>query len=486
MRKLTKSRSGIADLRKTLRAKVMEARLGGVVEQMVTESGVNGAKKMTGEHVKWIVKARKGLGSTGGVYKAMQRLLKSVESSVTAADWLWDWIRTEQYHERICSDLQRGLQGADVRPAWRQELCYEVEGMWDKFNMTVSKAIEKRSGGNTLAIGSITEVAQSTKWVLGECRRAADVYRVALWNLALNRGLDVEGQGEQARVSGDWTNPLWWRLLQQEITPELREGVRITAERVLRLAKARLDTQRKERYLVHLCSGWGSGVEEAARNAGLGVLAVDIAADRIGKGVKWVGMDMTTVSWRWWREEIAACAGIKVCQMEAFWGGPPCTTMAKPDPSNKRKGKSSNYRDHGKDHRPPAHGAGTARGDEARQDDVIASSMIRMLMMQDKDWAMENPAAYLQAQTYMRAGGVERLKRHVSYCAYWEETDRRRKQAFQKHSNVWTNKLRWQPKGTTGTGRCKGHGKHDSLQDWKDMRVRCRVPRGLVAEWLGA
>jgi hypothetical protein len=158
--------------------------------------------------------------------------------------------------------------------------------------------------------------------------------------------------------------------------------------------------------------------------------------------------------------------------------------MAKPDPSNKRNGRSLNYRDHDQDHCPPAHGEGSARGDEARQDDQIASGMLQALEAQDKPWAMENPAAYLQVQTYMQQ--AKSKKRQVSYCAYWEASDVDTGQAFQKHSNVWTNKQGWEPKGTTGTGRCRGHGKHDSLQEQKNMRVRSRVPKGLVAEWLAA
>ncbi len=202
---------------------------------------------------------------------------------------------------------------------------------------------------------------------------------------------------------------------------ELRVGVKQTATRGLKLAATELDTKDSERYMVHLCSGWGSGIEKAAAEAGFKTVAVEIMEGRVGPGSIWVQMDLGRTCWKWWRQTIAAAAGIQVSQMKIYWGGPPCTTMAKPDPSNKRGGKSWNYRDHEKQDRPPAHPEGNARGDEARADDLIAEGMVQMLTTQGEPWAMENPAAYLQCQNYMKQ--IQHLKKQVSYCAYREKED---------------------------------------------------------------
>ena len=87
-------------------------------------------------------------------------------------------------------------------------------------------------------------------------------------------------------------------------------------------------------------------------------------------------------------------------------------------------------------------------------------------------------------QEYMEK--LEPFRNNVSYCAYWEE-DTPQEWRFQKHTCIWTNATHfWLPKGSTGNGRCKGHGKHGQLQDCKSEEVRCRVPRKLVNEWMGA
>jgi len=192
-------------------------------------------------------------------------------------------------------------------------------------------------------------------------------------------------------------------------------------------------------------------------------------------------MDLSKMSWRWWRFEVARLAGIALDHICFYWGGPPCTTFSKGDAGNERESGSFNYRDHSQASRPPAHPEGSARGDLARGDDALAYGLVKMYMNQGAPWMLENPAGYLYKREYMRE--VEWLRRQVSYCAYWSKGERKAGN-FQKHTHLWTNRVYWNPEGDTGTGRCKGHNDHVSLQEVKSQEVRCRVPEALVLEWL--
>ena len=150
---------------------------------------------------------------------------------------------------------------------------------------------------------------------------------------------------------------------------------------------------------------------------------------------------------------------------------------------NRRHGNVFNYRDHTVESRPPAHPEGTARGDLARRDDTLAAGLVKMYMSQGAPWALENSAGYLWRREYMEC--INSMRRQVSYCAYWSKAEEAGGR-FQKHTHLWTNKASWEPIGSTGTGRCKAHGRHDSLQDTKSERLRCRVPEALVVEWMRA
>ena len=41
--------------------------------------------------------------------------------------------------------------------------------------------------------------------------------QMALWDLAANWGFEIEGQGDDAAVSGDWKRASWWGSVRQQL-----------------------------------------------------------------------------------------------------------------------------------------------------------------------------------------------------------------------------------------------------------------------------
>lgn len=478
-------------MRRTKMARDMEARLAGVVYATAVTTGVNGVKVVAADTIRWVMKPAAGEKSTGGIFKAMQRAVKEyrrtrveqgIELGLTAGAWFWDWVRTEQMAERMSCTVGRGLTGASARPDWRVELTRGTDGWWMGYTQAVLRAVLRLGHGNELLRCDWAAVKQATKQrVTG--LRSGDIFRAALWFLALYEGTVVENQGTERVVSGDWTQRHWWDEVQSAMEGADAETVGALGSHVMGLAATQVESQATTRYMAHMCAGWGSGVETAAAKAGLTVLAVEIVESRVAAGSIPVVLDLSRMSWMWWRFEIARQVGIWVGQISCYWGGTPCTTVSKGDAGNERDGFTYNYRDHSVSSRPPAHPEGNARGDTARRDDVMAAGLVRMYTTQDKPWALENPAAYLWRQSYMEE--INALKRQVSYCAYWSREEKAVGN-FQKHTHIWTSKVHWKSIGRTGTGRCVGHREHDSLQDTKSQQVRCRVPESLVTEWLVA
>ena len=480
----------LARLRRTQAARTTEARLAEAVYEMTQQATANGAKKVGQETIKWLTKPKPGEPSTGGTYKALQRALtnyKRIRSKVgvkvmlTAGDWLWDWIRTEQKAGRMGCAASRNIPGpGQGRPGWREAITMKTGSWWENYILVVKRAILRRSTDRTMERKAWRSVRQGTKQrVKGP--HSADIFRAALWHLALYEGIDIEGQGEDPVVSGRWKEQDWWETIQGAVPEEDRQKLEELERHVMALAKTEGEAVDEERYMVHMFAGWGSGVETAAREMGLTPLAVEKEANRVSMGSVWVLLDLSKVSWRWWRQEIARLAGISLCQIECYWGGPPCTTFSKGDAGNKRDGKSFNYRDHETECRPPAHPEGSARGDLARRDDRLAGGLVKMYTGQPVPWALENPAGYLWRRQDMEQ--VNQMRQQVSYCAYWSSAERSEGN-FQKHTHIWTSKLKWEPKGNTGTGRCVGHREHDNLQQTKSASCRSRVPEELVLEWL--
>ena len=90
----------------------------------------------------------------------------------------------------------------------------------------------------------------------------------------------------------------------------------------------------------------------------------------------------------------------------------------------------------------------------------------------------------------MRA--VDRYLRQVDYCAYGRDD--------MKPTNIWTSVSGWNPKGTTGNGKCMGKGRCPAMQGAKHKRsvtggrkvkavgqgaraAKSAVPEMLLVEW---
>ena len=64
----------------------------------------------------------------------------------------------------------------------------------------------------------------------------------------------------------------------------------------------------------------------------------------------------------------------------------------------------------------------------------------------------------------------EVVRRQVDYCAF--------RHMYMKLTHIWTNMLSWQPRGTTGTGRCERRcsaGEWGSKGRWVH---RCKIAQG--------
>ena len=168
------------------------------------------------------------------------------------------------------------------------------------------------------------------------------------------------------------------------------------------------------------------------------------------------------------------------------WGGVECVTVGVADYSNNRQGGEWNYRGPRSEGAQPAHPVGSWRGDKARQADRLSEGMLRVFLLGDGDWAMENPVGALVDQPWMQP--VRQFAHRVDFCAYWTREEQLVAGPTKK-SRVWTM-VGWQPKGATGDGKCgmrRGGCRHNGgFQDAQDEEVRNRVPELLVEEWLEA
>ena len=475
-------------LRTRRTVKQMEKALAAQVYSRSSRKGTNGAVVVEQGTIKWLMRPTPGQEANGGVYKRMQRLLKAGDLGhiVTAGDWIWDWVRTEQHRGKMTCDANRLLRGANSLPGWREELQKDASKGWAWWTRVVLRAVLRRSGGRKeLLRKNSRTVRQATKQRYTG-KGSSDMFRAAMWSLALTEGVEVEGQGTSKMVSGSWKDPAWWEKVVAMAGKLEKTELKQLAAQVLGLHAAGNGAKQDDRpYLVHMCAGWGSGVEEAALQKGYGILAVELQAMRVGAGSTWIQLDLRQVAWRWWVREIARKAGLQIGQFKLFWGGPPCTTMNKGDAGNKRDGMSHNYREG--TGATPAHPIGSAKGDLARTDDWLAEGLMNVyasLRNTPTQWVLENPAGYLCRRGYMEWASGHRQQ--VSYCAYWSAEEREEGLNFQKHTHIWTSVSKWKPTGTTGNGRCKGHKSHDNLQGTKDLRLRCRVPKALVLEWIQA
>ena len=180
-------------------------------------------------------------------------------------------------------------------------------------------------------------------------------------------------------------------------------------------------------------------------------------------------MDLSNIAETLWVREACRRACVSVSSVEAMLGGPPCRTYSHSDPSNKRKGKDWQYRDHGKVHRPPMHPEGTKKGDLAREHDDLTTKMANLCSSVKIPWYIENPEAYLRYRTQMQHLP---LPRTVHYCAYWTAAEAKLWKPIQKPTNIWTNVTAWVPRGSTGTGKCQQCCKYRDSKG--TVRAQCR------------
>jgi hypothetical protein len=157
-------------------------------------------------------------GIRGKLGKRMQRWLKKEEIGLTVSDWVWDWVRREQWEGRLDPTLERrvsgGPRGGSVRSGWREG---EAGQGWSWSRVVAAaEAVVLRIQGNL----QLTRMRQMrrTSWrsFCGKMRHCLSgegshgMLTVVLWELAATCGVLVEGQGDDKVVSGEWQSAAWW------------------------------------------------------------------------------------------------------------------------------------------------------------------------------------------------------------------------------------------------------------------------------------
>jgi hypothetical protein len=406
-------------------------------------------------------------GSAGeGVFRAMTRLVKRHREGgerVTAGDWLWWRVAELQKAGLVSPGAQRRRpsrwKGGGKWDRWKERLESGSGGQgWRDWVTRVEDAMEKlRGGGRGLRVlrrENWRRLQQNIKGV--RAGTTADMLRVACWELSAERGWLIEGQDSDVVIGGGWREKGWWEKVgaTMEKLGWWDDRVRGLMCRVLGWAKVE-GLRGEQRYLVHWCAGWAEGFRKVVKEAGLGLIAVDLEATRMGKHKLNVVMDLLLLSPMFWRREVAARVGVGLGQLYWDWAGVPCTTYSRADASNRRQvgGRQvfNNYRKPGGG-RQPQHAEGTEKGDLARGHDRLVEGMVWMLKGRRVGaWALENPVGALQQQGFMQQV-KDRLCR-VDYCRYWSKEERRKGFLWQKKTVVWA----WREKDAGG-GKWVGEG----------------------------
>ena len=218
---------------------------------------------------------------------------------------------------------------------------------------------------------------------------------------------------------------------------------------------------------VDVVVDWMSGTQSlrAAVPRGVVYLPFDLQADVYsvnGRWVKNIAVDLLLVTgahlWDMVQTQIRKRFGARVKVGKVLLAmSPCCRTFSKADSTN--ISRDNHYRLSGPDHpsRPPRD-ATTAKGRSAHKADRMVKRGIEVATyfatVLSAKFYMENPVGGLCKRPYMsswvrrREGGVRLLEVH--YCAY--------RHPYHKPTHFWTNLTvdQWQPKGTTGSGRCEG------------------------------
>jgi hypothetical protein len=173
-----------------------------------------------------------------------------------------------------------------------------------------------------------------------------------------------------------------------------------------------------------------------------------------------VQMDLTPKKGQYDSLITRICKIAEVAQerVKAVKASPPCETFTLADASN--ISRRNHHRDHSDRNKPPRSEASCVtrkdwmRRRKAIKHDNMVKQLVRSFLRDRKNGAMydlfmENPLGSLRQRPYMRGEAVEEeLKRiTVNYCAFGAE--------YAKATDFWTT-LAWEPKGSTGNGKCCG------------------------------
>jgi 8-oxo-dGTP pyrophosphatase MutT (NUDIX family) len=146
---------------------------------------------------------------------------------------------------------------------------------------------------------------------------------------------------------------------------------------------------------------------------------------------------------------ICSKAGVRQQDIVLAWASPPCETYSRANWSNLSRG--FNYRRLEPGY-PPVKGE---KGQKAAQHDKLTQRIKEVLELVGC-YVMENPQGGMEKMLYM--SNWEDKKKIVDLCAFaWP---------FRKTTNLWVHGFKWNPQGTTGTGRCEekcGQGATDPL-----------------------
>jgi hypothetical protein len=486
MRKSIQKTKTLAQFRRMANARLLEKQLVAEVKTRSTRIEMNGAVGVPSDIGRWLQKPKPGEPKTA-IFKAMDREAKDRHLGVPTSDWMWAVLREAQ-HKNVIIGAERGKGGSKQRKTWRTE--QRATSTWESFQNSVMEAAVSRCGRKTLLAHQRRAVWQVVKrQVPGQ--GGVRMMQVAVWSLALTRGLEAEGLGETTTMSGCWDSKEWWEeTVRMACTWGMAQEVGAVAEIVLGWQDGSgRDDSRK--VWLHWCAGDGRNVHGVARSYGRSVIAVDLKEGyKAQVGVQRVQMDLGNIAETLWIREVCRLAGVSVDSVEAMLGGPPCRTYSHSDPSNKRRGCNWQYRDHGKLHRPPMHPAGTKKGDLAREHDDLTTKMANLCSRVVTPWYIENPEAYLRYRTQMQQLPTPKT---VHYCAYWTTEEANLWRPIQKPTNIWTNVTAWDPRGSTGTGKCQqrcryrdSKGRHQKLEGPGMQWLKSRMPAAIVKEWAQA
>ena len=177
-----------------------------------------------------------------------------------------------------------------------------------------------------------------------------------------------------------------------------------------------------------------------------------------------VQMDLMKVNSHWMLWEICQEAGVNPLDVIHVHASPPCETFAAPDPTNSSKSPPCHYRDPRDPERAPRAGPSSCpyRMKAIEHDSLVKAILQGIEAARKCGWqfsyTLENPRASLRRRPYMNcerwSSWMQATRKVVDYCSYGLP--------YRKTSDLWTSLSSWEPKGSTGSGRCErrcGQGK---------------------------